>query len=79
MHACGTPEYGTAHAVAKGAMSVEALRDVTRVMDSLSPEQNEMLDLWSEQLQAALRSLVDQGGRDFDNEVLVGEVILEIC
>ncbi len=43
-------------------MSVEVLRDVTRVMDSLSPEQTEMLDQWSEQLQGALRALVDQGG-----------------
>ncbi len=31
-------------------------------MDNLSPEQAEMLDEWSEQLQTMLRSLVEQGG-----------------
>jgi len=46
----------------KRLMSVEALRDVTRVMDNLSPEQTETLDEWSEQLQGILRSVIDQGG-----------------
>ncbi|HET6318877.1 MAG TPA: Rieske 2Fe-2S domain-containing protein [Chloroflexota bacterium] len=43
-------------------MSVEALRDMPRVMDKLSPEQTEMLDEWSEQIQGLLRGVVEQGG-----------------
>jgi nitrite reductase/ring-hydroxylating ferredoxin subunit/uncharacterized membrane protein len=43
-------------------MGVEILRDVTRVMDNLSPEQTELLDQWSERLQGLLRSIIDQGG-----------------
>ncbi|HEY3062164.1 MAG TPA: Rieske 2Fe-2S domain-containing protein [Chloroflexota bacterium] len=43
-------------------MTVDTLRDVTRVMDNLSPEQAETLDHWSEQLQAGVHSLVEQGG-----------------
>jgi len=43
-------------------MSVDSLREVTRLMDNLTPEQTETLDQWSEQLQKALRTLVEQGG-----------------
>jgi len=43
-------------------MTVETMRDVSRVMDNLSPEQSQTLDQWSEQLQGALHTLVDQGG-----------------
>jgi nitrite reductase/ring-hydroxylating ferredoxin subunit/uncharacterized membrane protein len=43
-------------------MSVETLRDVTRVMDNLSPEQTETLDHWSEQLQGVLRTTFEHGG-----------------
>jgi nitrite reductase/ring-hydroxylating ferredoxin subunit/uncharacterized membrane protein len=46
----------------KAALAEKTLRDVTHVMDNLSPEQTEMLDLWSEQIQGALRTLIDQGG-----------------
>lgn len=43
-------------------MSIDVLRDVTHVMESLSPEQNQMLDRWSDQLQGLLRVPVEQGG-----------------
>jgi nitrite reductase/ring-hydroxylating ferredoxin subunit/uncharacterized membrane protein len=43
-------------------MSVDGLRDVTRVMDNLSPEQAQTLDEWSEQIQGIVRTAVDQGG-----------------
>jgi nitrite reductase/ring-hydroxylating ferredoxin subunit/uncharacterized membrane protein len=43
-------------------MSTDSLRDVTHVMDSLSPEQNQMLDSWSEGLQKVLATGVEQGG-----------------
>jgi len=43
-------------------MSVDSLRDVTRVMDKLTPEQTQTLDEWSEQLQTGVRALVEQGG-----------------
>jgi nitrite reductase/ring-hydroxylating ferredoxin subunit/uncharacterized membrane protein len=43
-------------------MTVETMRDIPRVMEKLSPEQSETLDKWSEQLQGALNTLVDQGG-----------------
>jgi nitrite reductase/ring-hydroxylating ferredoxin subunit/uncharacterized membrane protein len=44
-------------------MSIETtLRDVTHVMDNLSPEQTATLDQWSDQLQGLLRTLIDQGG-----------------
>jgi len=43
-------------------MTIERIRDVTHVMDNLSPEQNETLDHWSEQLQSVVRSAVEQGG-----------------
>ncbi|MDQ3810117.1 MAG: Rieske 2Fe-2S domain-containing protein [Chloroflexota bacterium] len=43
-------------------MSVGSLRSAVRVMDSLSPEQAQVLDQWSGQLQGALKTLVDQGG-----------------
>jgi nitrite reductase/ring-hydroxylating ferredoxin subunit/uncharacterized membrane protein len=43
-------------------MSAESLREVTRVMENLTPEQTETLDQWSEQLQTGLRTLVEQGG-----------------
>jgi nitrite reductase/ring-hydroxylating ferredoxin subunit/uncharacterized membrane protein len=43
-------------------MTTDVLRDVTHVMDSLSPDQNAMLDRWSEQLQELVRTGVEQGG-----------------
>src|SRR3989442_724816 len=43
-------------------MTIGALRDVTHVMESLSPEQNQMLDSWSDALQQMLQRAVDQGG-----------------
>jgi nitrite reductase/ring-hydroxylating ferredoxin subunit/uncharacterized membrane protein len=43
-------------------MSIEALRDVTRVMDSLSPDQTATLDRWSDELQSLVRTGVEQGG-----------------
>jgi nitrite reductase/ring-hydroxylating ferredoxin subunit/uncharacterized membrane protein len=43
-------------------MTTDVLRDPSRVMDTLSPEQNETLDHWSDQLQGIARSAVDQGG-----------------
>ncbi|HEV7666666.1 MAG TPA: Rieske 2Fe-2S domain-containing protein [Chloroflexota bacterium] len=43
-------------------MSIETLRDVTHVMDSLSPDQNALLDQWSDQLQGLVRTGVEQGG-----------------
>src|SRR5215207_7875774 len=46
----------------EGAMTIERIRDVTHVMDSLSPEQNQTLDHWSDQLQALVRTAVEQGG-----------------
>jgi len=44
------------------AMTIDTLRDVTHVMDRLSPGQNEMLDLWSDRLQEFLHVTVEQGG-----------------
>ncbi len=43
-------------------MTVDSLRDVTRVMDKLTPSQAQTLDQWSEQLQTGVRTLVEQGG-----------------
>src|SRR5438552_12744066 len=43
-------------------MTIDTLRDVTHVMESLSPEQNQMLDSWSDALQQMLQRAVDQGG-----------------
>jgi nitrite reductase/ring-hydroxylating ferredoxin subunit/uncharacterized membrane protein len=43
-------------------MTMDALRDVTRVIDSLSAEQNAVLDRWSDQLQGLTRTAVAQGG-----------------
>jgi nitrite reductase/ring-hydroxylating ferredoxin subunit/uncharacterized membrane protein len=43
-------------------MSADVVLDVSRVMDSLSPEQNQMLDHWAEQLQGLLNTAVSQGG-----------------
>jgi nitrite reductase/ring-hydroxylating ferredoxin subunit/uncharacterized membrane protein len=43
-------------------MTTDVLRDVTHVMDSLSPDQNAALDRWSDQLQALLQTGVEQGG-----------------
>jgi nitrite reductase/ring-hydroxylating ferredoxin subunit/uncharacterized membrane protein len=43
-------------------MTLDVVRDVTHVMDSLSPDQNQMLDRWSDQLQGLLRGGVEQGG-----------------
>ena len=38
------------------------LRDVSRMMDSLSPGQTAALDQWSDQLQGLVRTAVEQGG-----------------
>jgi len=43
-------------------MTIDVLRDVTHVMESLSPEQNQLLDRWSDQLQGLVQVGVDQGG-----------------
>ncbi|MDQ6669271.1 MAG: Rieske (2Fe-2S) protein [Chloroflexota bacterium] len=43
-------------------MSIPSLRDAGHVMDNLSPDQNEMLDLWSDRVQEFLRVTVEQGG-----------------
>ena len=43
-------------------MTIDVLHDVTHVMDALSPEQNEMLDHWSELVQGWLNDLIRQGG-----------------
>src|SRR3954469_24152183 len=43
-------------------MSIDVLRDVTHVMDNLSPGQNATLDQWSDQLQGLVRTGVEQGG-----------------
>jgi nitrite reductase/ring-hydroxylating ferredoxin subunit/uncharacterized membrane protein len=43
-------------------MSIDSLREVTHVMDNLSPEQTATLDNWSDQLQSLMRTAVDQGG-----------------
>jgi nitrite reductase/ring-hydroxylating ferredoxin subunit/uncharacterized membrane protein len=43
-------------------MTIDSLRDVSHVMASLSPEQNQMLDSWSEGLQKVLATGVEQGG-----------------
>ena len=43
-------------------MTTDVLRDVTHVMDSLSPDQNAALDRWSAQLQQLLQTAVEQGG-----------------
>jgi len=50
------------HEMGRLLMSVESLRDVTRVMDNLSPEQAQTLDEWSEQVQTVVRTTVEQGG-----------------
>jgi nitrite reductase/ring-hydroxylating ferredoxin subunit len=43
-------------------MSIGTLNDVTRVMDTLSPDQKASLDRWADGLQTLLRTAVDQGG-----------------
>jgi len=43
-------------------MSVDVVRDLSRIVDSLSPEQNQMLEHWSDQLQGLLNTAVSQGG-----------------
>jgi nitrite reductase/ring-hydroxylating ferredoxin subunit/uncharacterized membrane protein len=43
-------------------MTTEVLREVTHVMDALTPEQNAQLDEWADRLQQLLHTLVDQGG-----------------
>jgi nitrite reductase/ring-hydroxylating ferredoxin subunit/uncharacterized membrane protein len=43
-------------------MTIESLRDVTRVMESLTPEQNQMLEQWARQLQSFVNTAVEQGG-----------------
>ena len=60
----GTPNAHTSPDLAQlvKQMTIDTLRDVTHVMDNLSPEQSETLDHWSDQLQGVLRSLVQQGG-----------------
>jgi len=46
----------------KLTMTIDALRGVTHVMDRLSPDQNQLLDVWSDRLQRVLRVSVEQGG-----------------
>src|SRR5919199_497189 len=46
----------------EGHMSIANLRDVTHVVDDMSAEQAQTLDHWSDQLQAWLRTGVEQGG-----------------
>jgi nitrite reductase/ring-hydroxylating ferredoxin subunit/uncharacterized membrane protein len=59
-------------------MTIERIRDVTHVMDNLSPEQNETLDEWSDGLQGLVRGAVEQGGpaarrvKDWLNGVWMG-------
>src|SRR5437868_580716 len=43
-------------------MTVDVVRDLTHVMDSLTPEQNRTLDHWSDQFQGLLNNAVGQGG-----------------
>jgi nitrite reductase/ring-hydroxylating ferredoxin subunit/uncharacterized membrane protein len=43
-------------------MTIDVVRDMTRAMDALSPEQVEVLDHWSDKVQVWLNSLVSQGG-----------------
>ena len=43
-------------------MTIDVLRDVTHVMDSLSPEQNQLLEQWADRLQGLIRVGVEQGG-----------------
>jgi nitrite reductase/ring-hydroxylating ferredoxin subunit/uncharacterized membrane protein len=43
-------------------MTVESLRDVTHVLNNLSPEQTRTLDDWAGQLQGVLNTAVEQGG-----------------
>ena len=43
-------------------MTTEAFRDITRVMESLTPEQNQMLEQWARQLQSFVNTAVEQGG-----------------
>src|SRR4051794_30722232 len=56
------PNSGTPSAESRGAMTIDMGRDVTRVMDTLGPEQNATLDHWAEQLQELLNTVVSQGG-----------------
>jgi nitrite reductase/ring-hydroxylating ferredoxin subunit/uncharacterized membrane protein len=43
-------------------MSVDVVGEINRVMDSLTPEQNQTLDQWSDELQGLLNTAVSQGG-----------------
>src|SRR5690348_17774062 len=43
-------------------MTVDVVRDMSRVVDALTPEQNQMLDHWAEELQGLLNTAVSQGG-----------------
>ena len=43
-------------------MTIDVLRDVTHVMDSLSPDQNQLLDRWSDRLQSLVNVGLGQGG-----------------
>ena len=43
-------------------MTIDVLRDVTHVMDSLSPDQNQLLDRWSDRLQGLVNVGLEQGG-----------------
>jgi len=43
-------------------MSADVVLDVSRVMDSFTPEQNQMLDQWAEQIQGLLTTAISQGG-----------------
>ena len=62
-------------------MTTDALRDVTRVMETLTPEQNQMLDQWGRQVQSLVSTAVEQGGpagqrvKNFLNGVWLGHAL----
>jgi nitrite reductase/ring-hydroxylating ferredoxin subunit/uncharacterized membrane protein len=59
-------------------MTTGVVRDMTRLVDALTPEQNQMLDQWSDQLQELVRTAFTQGGpagqrvKDWLNGVWLG-------
>jgi nitrite reductase/ring-hydroxylating ferredoxin subunit/uncharacterized membrane protein len=62
-------------------MTVDLVPDVTRVMDALSPEQNQALDDWADKVQGVLNTVVSQGGpttrrvKDWLNGVWLGHAL----
>ena len=45
-----------------GTMATDVPHDVSRVIESLTPQQNEMLDQWARQVQSLANTAVEQGG-----------------